>query len=95
MKVLNPINDRVVVERDAAEEKKGEIYLAESAQEKPRTGTVVAIGRGRVCDNGTLVPPSVAVGERVVFAKHGGSEVEVEGKKLLILKEDDLYAVVD
>lgn len=95
MSTLKPINDRVVVERDAVEEKKGEIFLAESAQEKPRTGTVIAVGRGKVCEDGTFVPLSVTVGERVVFAKHGGSEVEVEGKTLLVIKEEELYAVID
>ena len=92
---LKPLSDRVVVEPAAAEEKSsGGIILPDTAQEKPQQGTVVATGPGKVSDTGTLVEMSVKDGDKILYGKYSGTEVKVEGKKLLILKETDVLAIV-
>lgn len=94
--VLKPLGDRVVLK--AAQEKEetvGGIVLASNAKDKPTTGEVIAVGDGRVLDNGTKVPVSVKVGDTVLFDKHAGNEVEYQGDKYLVVHDKDLVAVVD
>jgi chaperonin GroES len=92
---LRPLDDRVVVETLEAEETTaGGIVLPDTAQEKPQRGRVVAIGPGKLLDSGNRGELSVAVGDEVIFAKYGGTEVEVEGEEVKILRETDILAKV-
>ena len=92
---MKPLGDRVVVERLEEETKtRGGIVLPDTAKEKPQKGKVIAVGSGRVLDNGTKVALEVKEGDIVVFAKYGGTEIEIDGKELIILSERDLLAVM-
>jgi len=93
---LKPLGDRVVVEPIEKEERTASgIILPETAKEKPQEGEVVAIGPGRRDDNGRLIPMDVKKGDIVLFAKYAGTEVKIEDKKVLILKESDILAIVE
>ncbi|MCS7068929.1 MAG: co-chaperone GroES [Meiothermus sp.] len=93
--MLRPLGDRVVVKRIEEEAKtKGGIVLPDTAKEKPQKGKVIAVGSGRVLDNGTKVPLEVKQGDTVVFAKYGGTEIEIDGEEYIILSERDLLAVM-
>lgn len=93
--ILRPLGDRVVVKRIEEEAKtKGGIVLPDTAKEKPQRGKVIAVGSGRVLDNGTKVPLEVKEGDTVVFAKYGGTEIEIDGEEYIILSERDLLAVL-
>ncbi|MDR1493205.1 MAG: co-chaperone GroES [Planctomycetaceae bacterium] len=92
---LRPLDDRVVVEPLEAEEKTaGGLYLPDSAQEKPQRGTVIAVGVGKLLDNGNRSEISVAVGDEVIYGKYSGSDVEVNGREIKILRESDILAKV-
>jgi len=96
MTVLKPLYDKVVVERSQAEEKTaGGIVLPDTAKDKPKQGTVIAVGTGTVLDSGKLVALDVKVGDKVLFGAYSGMEVKVEGKEYLILKESEILAVVE
>src|SRR5699024_366589 len=93
--MLKPLGDRVIIELVEEEEKTvSGIVLPDSAKEKPQQGKVVAVGSGRVADNGAKITPEVEEGNKVVFAKFAGTELEYEGKDYLILREDDILAVI-
>jgi len=93
---LRPLGDRVVVEPLEAEDKsKGGIILPDSAKEKPQKGKIVAIGVGRTDEKGKLIPMQVKDGETVLYGKYAGTEITVDGKEYMILKEEDILAVVD
>ena len=93
---LKPLEDRVVVKRLEAEEKTaGGIVLPDTAKEKPKQGKVVAVGPGKTLDSGKKAELTVKVGDRVLFASYAGTEVKVDGEELLIMKEDDILAVVE
>jgi|SRR5690606_22755150 len=93
---LRPLGDRVVVKVIEQEERtKGGIVLPDTAKEKPQQGEVLAVGPGRILDNGQRIEPEVKVGDRVIFAKYGGTEVEVDGEEYLILRESDILAVAN
>jgi chaperonin GroES len=93
---IKPLDDRVVVQALEKEEKTaGGIFLPETAKEKPQQGKVVAVGPGKMLDTGQRAPMNVKKGDIVLFAKYSGSEVEVDGKELLIMRESDLLAVVE
>jgi chaperonin GroES len=93
---IRPLDDRIVVEPLEAEEKTaGGIVIPDSAKEKPQRGKVIAVGEGRLLDDGTRAPVAVKKGDVVLYAKYGGTEIEVEGKDLLILKESDVLAKVE
>jgi len=93
---LKPLGSRVVVEPIEQEEiTSGGIVLPETAKEKPQKGTVLAMGPGDRDDDGKRIPMDVAVGNTVLYAKYAGTEIKVEGKKLLILKESDILAIVE
>lgn len=92
---IRPLDDRVVVEPMAAEEvTAGGIVLPGNAQEKPQRGTVVAVGPGKLLDSGERGELSVSVGDEVIFGKYGGTEIEVEGTDVKILRESDILAKV-
>lgn len=93
---LKPLGSRVVVEPIEQEEvTPGGIVLPETAKEKPQKGKVLSVGPGDRDDNGKRIALDVAVGDTVLFAKYSGTEIKIEGKKLLILRESDLLAIVD
>lgn len=93
---LNPLDDRVVVQPvDAEETTAGGIVLPDSAQEKPQRGKVVAVGPGRLLDSGERCAVSVGVGDEVLFGKYGGTEIEVDGDEIKILRESDILAKVE
>jgi chaperonin GroES len=92
---LKPLGDRLVVEPKEREETTASgIILPETAKEKPQEGEVVAVGPGRRDDDGDRIEMDVAVGDVVLYAKYAGTEIKVDGKKLLILKESDVLAIV-
>ncbi|WP_038049680.1 co-chaperone GroES [Thermus caliditerrae] len=93
--VIKPLGDRVVVKRIEEEPKtKGGIVLPDTAKEKPQKGKVIAVGSGRVLENGQKVPLEVKEGDIVVFAKYGGTEIEIDGEEYVILSERDLLAIL-
>lgn len=95
MSKLKPLGDKVVVELLEQEEKTaGGIYLPDNAKKKPQEGKVVAVGNGRILDTGDRNKLSVKPGDRVLFSKYGGNEVNVDGKDFTILDEDQIYAVI-
>ncbi|MCA9966653.1 MAG: co-chaperone GroES [Anaerolineales bacterium] len=92
---LKPLGDRLVVEPKESEQTTASgLVLPETAKEKPQEGTILAVGPGRRDDNGNRIEMDVAVGDVVLYAKYGGTEVKMEGKKYLILKESDILAIV-
>ena len=95
--MLKPLEDHVVVEPVVQEEKTSSgIYLPDTAhKDKPQTGKVIAVGSGRLMDNGTRVASEVKVGETVVFAKYAGSDVQLDGKDYIILKNSDILAILE
>ncbi|WP_307152195.1 co-chaperone GroES [Robertmurraya andreesenii] len=93
--MLKPLGDRIVIELVESEEKTASgIVLPDSAKEKPQEGKVVAVGTGRVLDNGERVALEVAVGDRIIFSKYSGTEVKYQGTEYLILRENDILAIV-
>lgn len=93
---LRPLGDRLVVEpKEREETTPSGLVLPETAKEKPQEGEVLAVGPGRRDDNGKRIEMDVAVGDRVLYAKYGGTEVKIDGKKLLILKESDVLAILE
>lgn len=93
---LKPLHDRVVVRVLEAETRSaGGIVIPDNAQEKPTTGRVMAVGTGRTLDNGTVLGLAVQVGDEVLFGKYSGQTVKLDGEELTILKEDDIFAVVE
>ena len=96
MAKIEPLDDRVVVEPiEQSEKTPGGIYLPETAKEKPQQGKVIAVGPGKLLDDGKRAPMSVKKGDVVIFAKYSGTEVEVDGKELLIMRESELLAKVE
>lgn len=94
MATLKPLNDRLVVKAVKAEEKtSGGIILPDAAQEKPTEAEVVAVGPGKVLDNGKTVPLEVKPGDRIIYARYGGTEVKVGGEEYVILRQDDVLAI--
>lgn len=93
---IRPLQDRVLVKRVDEEEKtKGGILIPDSAREKPMEGRVVAVGNGKILENGTKVNPEVKSGDRVLFGKYAGTEVKIDGEEHLILREDDILGVIE
>ena len=93
---LNPLDDRVVIQpMDAEETTAGGIVLPDAAQEKPQRGKVVAVGPGRLLESGERCAVAVGVGDQVLFGKYGGTDIEVEGEEVKILRESDILAKID
>lgn len=92
---IRPLNDRVIVKRMEEERKTASgIVIPDAATEKPDQGEIIAVGNGKVGDDGKLQAMTVKVGDRVLFGKYSGQTVKVDGDELLVMKEDDLFAVV-
>ncbi|OIP95810.1 MAG: co-chaperone GroES [Syntrophobacteraceae bacterium CG2_30_61_12] len=93
---LRPLHDRIIVRRLEGEERSaGGIIIPDTAKEKPQQGQVVAVGKGKLLDNGRIVPLLIKEGDRVLFAKWGGTEIKVEGEELLIMREDDILGIFE
>ena len=93
---IRPLQDRVIVKRVEEEEKtKGGIIIPETAKEKPIEGKVIAVGKGKVLEDGKIRPLDVKAGDRVLFAKYGGTEVKIDGEEHLIMREDDILGVIE
>ena len=95
-KQLRPLNDRILLERLEAEQKTaGGILIPDNAKEKPVEAKVIAVGNGKILENGTRQTMSVKAGDKVIFGKWSGSEVKIDGKEYLLVKEDEILAVVE
>jgi chaperonin GroES len=93
---IRPLGDRILLKRIEGEDKsKGGIIIPDTAKEKPQEGRVVAAGKGRLLEDGKLVPLEVKKGDRVLFGKYSGAEVKLEGEDHLIMKEDDILGVIE
>jgi chaperonin GroES len=93
---LRPLNDRILVKRVEEETKtKGGIIIPDTAKEKPAEGKVVAVGTGKIGDDGKKIPLEVKKGDRILFGKYGGQEVKIEGEEYLIMREDDVLCVIE
>ena len=91
---LKPLGDRVILKQDDAEETTASgLYIASSNKEKPCCGKIVAVGEGKRDNNGNLIEIAVKEGDRVVYSKYAGNEIEVDGEEYIIVKSDDIYAV--
>jgi chaperonin GroES len=93
---IRPLQDRVIVKRLAEEQKtKGGIIIPDTAKEKPIEGKVIAVGKGKVADDGKLIKLDVKEGDKVLFSKYGGTEVKIDGEEYLIMREDDILGVIE
>jgi len=94
--MLKPLGDRIIAKATSAEEvTKGGILLPDTAKEKPQEGEVIAVGPGKLLDSGKLIPMDVKVGDKIIYGKYGGTEIKVEGEEYIILRQDDVLAVLD
>ncbi|MGE5593658.1 MAG: co-chaperone GroES [Betaproteobacteria bacterium] len=92
--MVKPLEDRVVVKPNTEEERtKGGIVLPDTAKERPQEGEVVAVGPGKLLDNGQRAPMDVKPGDKIIFAKYGGTEVKIEGEEYIILRQSDILAI--
>jgi chaperonin GroES len=93
---IRPLQDRVIVKRIAEEEKtKGGIIIPDTAKEKPQEGKVVAIGKGKLSDEGKVIPLDVKVGDKILFGKYSGSEIKLNGEEHLIMREEDILGIIE
>ena len=93
---IRPLHDRILVKRIDEEAKtKGGIIIPDTAKEKPQEGKVVAVGKGKVTDDGKLQPLDVKKGDRILFGKYSGTEIKVDGEEHLIIREDDVLAILE
>jgi chaperonin GroES len=93
---IRPLQDRVIVKRLEEEEKtKGGIIIPDTAKEKPQEGKVIAVGKGKMTEEGKLIPLDVKVGDKILFGKYSGTEVKIEGEEHLIMREEDILGVIE
>ena len=93
---IRPLQDRVIVKRLAEEEKtKGGIIIPDTAKEKPQQGKVIAVGKGKVADDGKLIKLDVKAGDRILFSKYAGTEVKIDDEEHLIMREDDILGIIE
>ena len=93
---IRPLQDRVIVKRLEEEEKtKGGIIIPDTAKENPQEGKVIAVGKGKMTDEGKLIPLDVKVGDKILFGKYSGTEVKIEGEEHLIMREEDILGVIE
>ena len=93
---IRPLHDRLIVKREAEERKSpGGIVIPDTATEKPTFGKVIAVGKGKVLENGELRSPDVKKGDKILFGKYSGTEVKVDGEELVVMREEDVMAVVE
>ncbi|MBW2038922.1 MAG: co-chaperone GroES [Deltaproteobacteria bacterium] len=94
MKII-PLQDRVLVKRlEEEEETKGGIIIPDTAKEKPMEGKVVAVGKGRVKEDGTVIPLDVKAGDKILFSKYAGTEIKIDGEEHLVMREDDILGII-
>jgi chaperonin GroES len=94
--MLKPLSDRIIAKSTGTEEvTKGGIVLPDTAKEKPQEGEVIAVGPGKLLDSGKTVPMDVKVGDTIIFAKYGGTEIKVDGQEYIILRQEDVLAVIE
>ena len=92
---IRPLHDRILIKRLEEEDKsKGGIIIPDTAKEKPIQGKVIAVGKGKILNNGDVVPPDVKKGDKVLFGKYAGTDVKIDGEEHLLMREDDILAVV-
>ncbi len=94
---IRPLQDRVIVKRleEAVEKTKGGIIIPDTAKEKPQHGKIIAVGKGKLNDDGKLTPLDVKVGDKILFGKYSGTEVRVDGDELVVMREEDVMAVIE
>ena len=93
---IRPLQDRVIVQRIEEEEKtKGGLIIPDTAKEKPQEGKVVAVGKGKLDDDGKIIPLEVKVNDRVLFGKYSGTEINIDGEEHLIMREEDILGVIE
>ncbi|HMK66367.1 MAG TPA: co-chaperone GroES [Thermodesulfobacteriota bacterium] len=93
---VRPLRDRVIVQRLEEEEKtKGGIIIPDSAKEKPQEGKVIAVGTGKILENGTKLALDVKVGDKILFGKYSGTEIKIEGEEFLMMREEDILGVIE
>jgi chaperonin GroES len=93
---IRPLQDRVIVKRLEEEEKtKGGIIIPDSAKEKPQEGKVIAVGKGKVTEDGKVIPLDVKVGDKILFGKYSGSEIKIGGEEHLIMREEDILGIIE
>ncbi len=93
---IRPLQDRVIVRRLEEEEKtKGGIIIPDTAKEKPQEGKVIAVGKGKMTEDGKLIPLDVKVGDKILFGKYSGTEIKVEGEEHLIMREEDILGIIE
>jgi chaperonin GroES len=93
---LRPLQDRIIVERiDEEEMSAGGIIIPDSAKEKPQEGKIIAVGKGKISEDGKLTPVDVKKGDKILFSKYAGTEVNIDGEEHLIIREDDVLGVVE
>jgi chaperonin GroES len=93
---IRPLQDRVIVRRLEEEEKtKGGIIIPDTAKEKPQEGKVIAVGKGKMTEEGKLIPLDVKTGDKILFGKYSGTEIKVEGEELLIMREEDILGIIE
>ena len=96
MSKIRPLHDRLLVKRiEEKETVKGGIIIPDTAKEKPQEGEVLAVGNGKVLENGTKIPLDVKVGDKILFGKYSGTDIKVDGEEVLILREDEVLAVLE
>jgi chaperonin GroES len=92
---IKPLGDRVLVKRIKEEDKtKGGIIIPDTAKEKPQEGKVMAVGRGKVAEDGKLIAPEVKAGDKILFGKYSGSEIKLDGEEHIVLREDDILGII-
>ncbi|MGA8597034.1 MAG: co-chaperone GroES [Bryobacteraceae bacterium] len=93
---IRPLHDRIVVKRiDQEEQMQGGLYIPDSAKEKPQEGQVVAVGNGKKTEEGKVIPLDVKAGDRILFGKYSGSDIKLDGEEYLIMREDEVLAVIE
>ena len=96
MSNIRPLQDRLIVRRlDSEEKTAGGLYIPDSAKEKPQQGEVVAVGKGKVKEDGTVVPMDIKKGDKILFGKYSGTEIKLDGEELLIMREDEVLGVIE
>ncbi len=93
---IRPLNDRIIVRRvEDQEQMRGGLYIPDTAKEKPQEGEVIAVGNGKLLDNGTRIAIDIKAGDKVLFGKYAGTEIKLDGEEYLILREDDVLGVIE
>ena len=93
---IRPLHDRLIIKREAEERKSaGGIVIPDTSTEKPTFGKVIAVGKGKILENGEVRPPDVKTGDKILFGKYSGTEVKVDGEELVVMREEDVMAVVE